>query len=452
MLTTIFSFILVLGVLVFFHELGHYLAARRNGIEVLEFGMGYPPRAAKLFTFQGTEFTLNWIPFGGFARMKGEDASDMSPGSFNAAGAGGRAITLLAGPAMNFVLAILFFAASYLAGFPAPAAYPRLLDVPADSIAARAGLMDGDILLSLDGAPFRVPAISSLATANNNADANPPVGFDGVLKISRGEAILSLEMPTDPNQRQLLTGVAVQYVLDTSIHSVGDESPAQVAGIEVGDRVYALNEQIITPDTPLAELTRQYLGQKVTLTVLRGDAWLTIPATLRADPKPNEGALGVGIEYATSLATMPIGQALWEGAVATADYASFMVTLPVALLRGDAPMEQAEITGPVGIAQMVGGAVSATVATGLWFPIWRLAAILSAALAITNLLPIPALDGGRLLFIVVEVLRGRRINPEREGLIHMIGFALLLGLMVLITFRDLNTTRETVDWMRILGQ
>ena len=118
MVLTIVSFIVVLGVLVFFHELGHYWMARRSGIVVEEFGMGYPPRLAKLFTYDGTDFTLNALPLGGFARMKGEDAGDMSPGSFNAASIGGRAATLVAGPFMNALLAVILFAASFAAGFP----------------------------------------------------------------------------------------------------------------------------------------------------------------------------------------------------------------------------------------------------------------------------------------------------------------------------------------------
>ena len=102
-ITTIVSFVLVLGILVFIHEFGHYWVARRNGIVVEEFGMGYPPRLVKLFTYDGTDFTINLIPFGGFARMKGEDAADMAPGAFNAASRGGRAATLIAGPFMNAI-------------------------------------------------------------------------------------------------------------------------------------------------------------------------------------------------------------------------------------------------------------------------------------------------------------------------------------------------------------
>ncbi|MEX1018883.1 MAG: site-2 protease family protein, partial [Litorilinea sp.] len=133
MLITVISFLIVLGILVFIHELGHYWVARRNGIVVEEFGMGYPPRMIRLFRYDGTDFTLNWIPFGGFARMKGEDAGDATPGSLNAASTGARAATMAAGPAMNFLLAIVLFAASFMAGFPAVVGYPQLTDAPAGS-------------------------------------------------------------------------------------------------------------------------------------------------------------------------------------------------------------------------------------------------------------------------------------------------------------------------------
>src|SRR5690606_28250065 len=148
-LITILSFSLVLGVLVFFHELGHYWVARRNGIVVEEFGMGYPPRLVKLFRYDGTDFTINLIPFGGFARMKGEDATDMSPGSFNAASRAGRAATLAAGPAMNALLAIVLFAASFMAGFPAIVGHPSLTEVAPNSTAAALGLQPNDLLVEL---------------------------------------------------------------------------------------------------------------------------------------------------------------------------------------------------------------------------------------------------------------------------------------------------------------
>ena len=152
------------------------------------------------------------------------------------------------------------------------------------------------------------------------------------------------------------------------------------------------------------------------------------------------------------MATMGLLPALREGIANTGNYAGIVLSLPVLLFQGQITPEQAQVSGPVGIAQMVGGAVSATIDTGFWFPILRLSAVLSAALAITNLLPLPALDGGRLLFILIEAIRGRRVSPEREGLIHMVGFALLLGLMLLITVRDLSSAPQTIDWARLMGQ
>jgi regulator of sigma E protease len=162
--------------------------------------------------------------------------------------------------------------------------------------------------------------------------------------------------------------------------------------------------------------------------------------------------LGVEIGPSSILATLPPLHALWEGIRSTGDYITLVLQLPVMLLAGQIKPADAQLTGPVGIAQMVGGAVTATLDTGLWFPIWRLSAVLSAALAITNLLPLPALDGGRLLFIIVEALRGRRVNPEREGMIHMVGFMLLIGLLVLVTVRDITSAQQGIDWISILGQ
>jgi regulator of sigma E protease len=195
-----------------------------------------------------------------------------------------------------------------------------------------------------------------------------------------------------------------------------------------------------------------HLGEEISLTLLRGEEWVTVQVTPRVDPPEGQGSLGVQIGPASMLAKLPLLAALWEGVRSTGEYVMLVLQLPVLLLAGQIQPADAQLSGPVGIAQMVGGAVSATIDTGLWFPIWRLSAVLSAALAITNLLPLPALDGGRLLFILVETLRGRRVNPEREGMIHMVGFMLLLGLLVLVTVRDITTAQQGIDWISILGQ
>ena len=447
---TVVSFIIVLGILVFFHELGHYWVARRNGIAVEEFGMGYPPRLVKLFTYDGTDFTINLIPFGGFARMS-EDSGEVTPGSFNAASKGARAMTLFAGPLMNGLLAVVLFAASFMAGFPAVVGYAQVTTAAAGSPAAALGIQSGDVLLSLGDKPVQISAVPEIdyEVMERGESAG---GGENVLRFSRGDEILEAVAPAGMSPQTLLDGVEAAPVLVTQITLVADDTPAQEAGLREGDLVYSVGGSVISLDLPLSDEIRRNAGTEVSMTVLRDGEWLTVPVTPRADPPPGQGALGVQIGPVNTLATLPLTAALWQGVRSTGEYISLVLQLPVLLLMGQMEPADAQLTGPVGIAQMVGGAVNATLDTGLWFPIFRLSAILSAALAITNLLPLPALDGGRLLFIAFETLRGRRVNPEREGLIHMVGFMLLLGLLVLITVRDITTAQQGIDWATILGE
>lgn len=450
MLLTIVSFVIVLGILVFIHELGHYLVAKRNGIVVEEFGMGYPPRMVKLFRYDGTDFTLNLIPFGGFARMKGEDMSDVSAGSFNGASLGARAATLAAGPIMNALLAIILFGASFMAGFPAVVGYPLVTAVTPGTVAQSAGVQPNDVLIDLNGQPVLISALRELSY-----DVVPQGTSDpslGTLTVLRDGRLTTLRVDSAVATEQLLAAVTAAPVLSTQVTLIAEDSPAAAAGLQVGDLIYAVNESVVSFDNPLNAIIQRHLGESITLSLLRDGTWVTTQVTPRVEPPPGQGALGVQIGSASRLATMSLLPALWQGVQSTFEYVLLVIQLPVMLFVGQLTAADAQLTGPVGIAQLVGGAVEATIDTGLWFPILRLSAVLSAALAITNLLPLPALDGGRLLFILFEAIRGRRVNPEREGVIHMVGFMLLLGLLVLITVRDITTVQQGIDWSSILGQ
>lgn len=452
-LQTIVSFIVILGVLVFFHELGHYWVARRNGIIVDEFGLGYPPRLVKLFTYDGTEFTINLVPFGGFARMRGEDAADMGKGTFNAASRGGRAATLIAGPAMNALLAIVLFAASFMDGFPAAAASPQIATDADQAVLEPFSLEPGDILLTLDNTPIYMPAFDDLDYTVAVPEAAAESSGEQALVVSRQDEIVELAFPADRTLDELLQAVETLPVLGTKITMIAEESPAQESGLLAGDLFYRVNDQVIDDEqNSLVNVIKQVAGEEVAVTVLRGTEWVTVNVEPRKDPPPGQGSLGVGISGVSQLASLPFLQSMWEGTKFTFSYFWTIIKLPYMIMAGQVAASEAEFTGPVGIAQMVGGAVDATVQTGFRYPIWRLSAILSAALAITNMLPLPALDGGRLLFILIETIRGRRVSPEREGLVHMLGFVFLLGLIVFITVRDITGTREAIDWMGILGQ
>lgn len=447
---TIISFVLVLGVLVFFHELGHYLAARRSGIVVEEFGMGYPPRAAKLFRYDGTDFTLNWLPFGGFARMKGEDAGDMSPGSFNAASRRGRAFTLFAGPLMNLVLAVILFAASFMVGgSEVLLAYPQVVDSPSEA-ATSIGLRPGDVLLSAGGVDTFINAIPDDPLAST---WSPAQGGPVELTVLRaGEPATLPAVEPSGVERFLDTRAEYVGVMTTRIEATAPDSPAEQAGLKPGDLVYTVDDTVITLDTALSDVVSQRLGEEMSLAVLRDGSLVNAVMTPRVDPPQGQGALGVQIGPVTDFAPLPVMDSIVQGFTQTGRYIMLVLQLPVQLILGQADPGAAQVSGPVGIAREVGGAVSSSIDYGVLWPILRLAAVLSAALAITNLLPLPALDGGRLLFIAVEAIRGRRVSPEREGMVHMIGFMLLLSLMLVITVRDIASPHQTIDWSMILGR
>ena len=272
------------------------------------------------------------------------------------------------------------------------------------------------------------------------------------LTLLRDGLLLTLPAPAQEALWRALEDSQFTPVLMTQVTGLAPESPAAEAGVQPGDLIFAVDGLTVFADRPLNQLISERLGQELTLTVVREDRWLQLSMTPRLDPPAGEGALGVQIGTVNRMASMGLLPALWEGVTSTASYAALVLQLPVLLVQGQIAPQDAQLSGPVGIAQMIGGAMSATLDTGFWFPILRLSAVLSAALAITNLLPLPALDGGRLLFILIEIVRGRRVSPEREGMIHMIGFALLLGLMLLITVNDLSSAPQTIDWSRLMGQ
>jgi regulator of sigma E protease len=350
MLLTVVSFIVVMGVVVFVHELGHLIAAKRNGIIVDEFGLGYPPRLIKLFERNGTVYTINAIPFGGFARMRGED-DPTEPGSFAAASKRARFLTLAAGPFMNFVLAIALFS----------------------------------VLALMQGTP----------------DASKP-----------GAVI-----------KELVPG-----------------APAEQAGFQVGDRIVAADGQPINSMGDLQAYTAGHLGQAVRYTVVRatsGDQSLDITATPRQNPPKNQGALG--IQIGAALRPTRVWEALGIGVQQLGGIIYSTLSLPAALMRGSLSPSEATPMGPVGIAAFTGQIVRIGIGSDSLQPIVYFLAIISAALGLTNLLPIPALDGGRLLFLLIEIIRGRRVEPAREATVHLIGFGLLLLLVGLLTVREVTS-------------
>ncbi len=339
----------VLGVLVFWHELGHFLAALWMKVKVEEFGFGYPPRMATLFERKGVKFTLNWLPLGGFVRMVGEESGFETEGSLTMKRPYQRAIVLVAGPLMNLILAPILYAVVFTSGVPYP------------------------------------------------------LGKVEITALAPG-------------------------------------SPAELAGVLAGDQIVMLDDVRPTTTDAVRETILRYRGQPMPIVVLREGQTINLTVTPRTPEQTpeGEGAAGIGIQRGLVTASN-FGQALTMGVQRTGEVVIMMTTGLGELLRSViAPSPDAAplggVAGPVGIARITGELAR----QGL-IPLIELTAFLSLNFFIINLLPLPALDGGRLVFVLLEAIRrGKRIPPEREALVHLIGMVGLLALMVVISYFDLT--------------
>jgi regulator of sigma E protease len=344
----------ILSLLMLVHELGHFITARRAGVVVQEFGFGLPPRIVG-YEYKGVIYSLNWIPFGAFVKMLGEE-DPSSPGSFASKGKLTRSIILAAGSAMNFVTAIIVFAIAYMTGWPTPI----------------------------------------------------------------------------PDEVQ--------------IAEVAQASPADAAGLRSGDIVLSVDGQRVGSIEDFQRLVRERVGGSVALEVQRGDQMLQTSMTPRTDPPPGQGAIGVKIQPRTRPVAYGPLESIWLGFKRAVNVIIFTLAAPWMVIQGSLPGEMLRPIGLPGMAQVTSQAVEATRQSGYLYPLLVMTGTFSAGLAIANMLPIPALDGGRLFFIFIEAIRGRRISPERESLVHFVGIVVLIALMILIAVNDIQNPFGAVDF------
>lgn len=372
MFITAIVFLITLLVLILSHELGHFLAARKFDIKVSEFGFGIPPRVWGKKIGE-TLVSLNWLPFGGFVKLLGEDETDekvlRSPRSFAAKGVGQRIAVVVAGVVMNLLLAATLFW----------------------------------IVLAFQGFKEEIPLLT-------------PYKFAGVSQV---------------DQKVVLIG------------NVAAHSPAQDAGIKPGDQIMRFNGIEVASSLELVELTKKHLGEKITMTLTnqKGIIWV-VEIVPRINPPQGEGALGVELMSATfaKLTYPTIYQKMTAGFIRSYNLASYSVNILGKLIaisitqKSLEPVSQS-VSGPVGITN-ISHSILQTRAPIL--PYLDFVAALSLNLALINILPIPALDGGRLLFLLIEVVLRKKVRFEVEKMIHAIGMALLLALIILITFSDIK--------------
>lgn len=426
-MSIIIAFI-IFGAIILFHELGHFMLAKLNGIVVNEFSLGMGPR---LFSFVkgGTRYSLKIFPFGGSCAMLGEDGSEDQEGSFNTKSVGARISVIAAGPVFNFILAfVAAFIIIAVVGYD-PA---EVLEVEEGSPVAEAGLQVGDTITGFQGK--NVDIARDVLTYMNfvGLDANEEVS----LSYERdGEEYDITYMPEMYEQYRLgFTGQAKDGKVAITLIEQG--YPLSGTRAKDGDYLTSMNGHLFNSyedwQTYLNE--NPLTGEPVTITFERDG--LEYEETLT--PKGSSGVsmgfgYNVGREKTTAMGVLKYSLIEIKYWIKTTVQSLGM------LITGQFGVN--DLAGPVGVVDVIGDTYEQAKSDGalmVWMNMLNLIVLLSANLGVMNLLPIPALDGGRLVFLIIEGIRGKAIDREKEGMVHFVGLVLLMILMVVVMFNDIQ--------------
>ncbi|KTC26248.1 zinc metallopeptidase RseP [Pseudomonas sp. ABAC21] len=438
--------LVALGVLVTFHEFGHFWVARRCGVKGLRFSVGFGMPLVRWHDRQGTEFVIAAIPLGGYVKMlderEGEVPVDQLDQSFNRKTVGQRIAIVAAGPIANFLLAMVFF--WVLAMLGSQQVRPVIGAVEADSIAAKAGLIAGQEIVSIDGEPTTGWGAVNLQLVRR-------LGESGTVNVVVREQDSSAETPRalaldhwlkgadEPDPIKSLGIRPWRPSLPPVLAELDPKGPAQAAGLKTGDRLLALDGQPLNDWQQVVDLVRVRPDSKIVLKVERDAAQIDVPVTLsaRGEAKAAGGYLGAGVkspEWPPSMVReVSFGplDAIGEGAKRTWTMSVLTLESLKKMLFGELSVKN--LSGPITIAKVAGASAQSGVVDFLNF-----LAYLSISLGVLNLLPIPVLDGGHLLFYLVEWVRGRPLSDRVQGWGIQIGISLVVGVMLLALVNDLG--------------
>lgn len=418
--------ILIFSVIIIFHELGHFLLAKRNGIKVTEFSLGMGPRL--LSTQKGeTRYSLKLFPIGGSCMMVGEDDDDDSEGSFNKASVWARISVVAAGPIFNFILAFVFaMMITSVAGYD-PA---RVLQVEENSPAAKAGLQEGDIITEFQGRNIVLGRdLDSYMMLHGLEDEDITLTYkrDGKEKEVSFEAyseekyMLGFSYVPTPDSEPEIT----QVVLNGAMME---------AGVQAGDIIREINGEAIETSQEIQEYWEKNPldGSEISLGIERdGEV-----QTLSLKPQMTK-QIDTGFVYNLYREKTNFLGVLRYSASEVRYWISNTIESLMMLIKGQFSVN--DLSGPVGIIDVIGDSYEEAKEEGtvmVWLQMLYWAILLSANLGVMNLLPIPALDGGRLVFLAVEAVRKKKLDPNVEGMVHFAGFVLLMLLMVFVMFND----------------
>jgi regulator of sigma E protease len=434
-LTTILAFAFVLGVLIFVHELGHFLMARRIGVRVLKFSLGFGPRLFG-FTRGDTEYCISVIPLGGYVKMAGENPDDPrtgQPDEFLSKTKWQRFQVLVMGPVMNLLLAIVVMAGVLMKGAEVPSFQskpPVAGQVVAGSAGEKAGIRTGDRVLSVNGREVNTWEQFLMAVSTRAKRATP-------ITVLRDGKELTLTVTPTPQTKFEVGDVGVLPNVHPHVQSVIPGAPAAEGGLKVGDVIMRANGAVVTVGRDLVDAVSKKANQPVALVVLRGGTEQEITVTPEANKgrcpsvPVGSGCIGIGIaEDTIKIKPGPI-EAIGMSFQRNYESAKLIFQTVGQLITREASTRQ--LMGPLAIAQMSGESAQAG-----WIPLLSLMASISLNLGLLNLLPIPVLDGGHIFIMALEGAARRDFSLRVKEKMFLAGFAVLLMLMVTVIYNDLT--------------
>ncbi|MCE0461501.1 MULTISPECIES: sigma E protease regulator RseP [Pseudomonas] len=438
--------LVALGVLVTFHEFGHFWVARRCGVKVLRFSVGFGMPLLRWHDKTGTEFVVAAIPLGGYVKMlderEGEVPADQVDQSFNRKTVRQRIAIVAAGPIANFLLALVFFWALAMLG--SEQVRPVIGAVEAGSVAARAGLNAGQEIVAIDGEPTSGWAAVNLQLVRRLGESGSmqlTVREQGSTTDSPRELVLDnwLKGADEPDPIRSLGIRPWRPALPPILAELDPKGPAQAAGLKTGDRLLALDGQPVSDWQQVVDAVRVRPDTRIVLRVERDGVPIDVPVALaaRGESKAPSGYLGAGVkavewppEMIREVSFGPVA-AIGEGARRTWTMSVLTLDSLKKMLFGELSVKN--LSGPITIAKVAGASAQSGVADFLNF-----LAYLSISLGVLNLLPIPVLDGGHLLFYLIEWARGRPLSDRVQGWGIQIGISLVVGVMLLALVNDLG--------------
>ena len=437
-MTTILAFVFVIGVLIFVHELGHYLAARYNGVRVLTFSLGFGPRLLSV-TRGGTEYCIAAIPLGGYVKMAGETTDEErsgQPDEFLSKTKWQRFQILVMGPAMNIGLAVLLWTGVLMAG----AEVPAYVDEPAvvgsievGSPAERARFAVDDRIISVAGRDIETWKDFDFAVGSRPNQEIP-------ITVLREGHDVTLTVRSDSEGPYEIGRIGVYpKKVHPIVRGINPGEPAERAGIRLGDLVLAVEGRPMAFASQLSEAIADRAGKPTVLTLLRDGQ--TLDVTVIPEARGDTGMIGISINSHMEMRSIEPGplEAFRMSLDRTGDLSLAIMRTLWGLIVGDVSPKQ--LMGPVGIAQLSGEQAEQG-----WLPLFSLMAMISLNLGLLNLLPIPVLDGGHILILAMEGLARRNFSMRVKERMLLAGFVLLVVLMVTVIYNDLTR----ISWVENL--